>query len=142
MAEITGIGNFIRTTLTFGGVGIWTLVLMGLYVLWQGLPKVLDAMSNRVSKEAERTDREIARLEAQIVSSDKRHEECVEGQRLLREEVNRLNAIINGLIVQMRQMQISAARVDGVELSPALEAMLSSLGHVPSRAPDPMSGRT
>lgn len=140
MTEVTGIGSFIRETLTFGGVGIWTLVLMGLYFLWQGMPKVLDSWTNRVSKEAERTDREIARLEAQIVSSDKRHEECVEGQRILREEVSRLNAIINGLIVQMRQMQISAARVDGIELSAPLEAMLSALGNVPSRVPDPMSG--
>lgn len=132
MGELTGIGTFIRTTLTFGGIGIWTLVLMAFYVLWQGLPKLLDTLANRTSKEGDRTDREIARLEAQIIASDKRHEECIEGQRVLRDEVNRLNAIINGLIVQMRQMQISAARVDGLSLSPVIENMLTSLEEVPS----------
>lgn len=130
MTEAIKLGEFITRTLTFGGVGIWTLVLMGLAAMWKGLPSVLDSWSNRLSKESERTDREIARLEAQIVAGDKRHEECLESQKALRAEVSHLNNVINGLIVQMRQMQISAARLDGVNVSPILDAMLSSLDNV------------
>lgn len=127
---------------TPGAVGIWVLVGLGLLGFWKGLPAVLDAWSNSASKEREHREREIARLEAQILASDERHSECMEGQKLLRLEIAEiqkeraaerkesateyaeLQKLVTGLIVQMRQMQLSA--VDGQPM-PALSHDMASL---------------
>lgn len=105
---------------TPGGVGIWVLVLIALRALWVGLPPVLDAWSNSVAKERDHREREIKRLEDQITASDKRHEECMEGQRKLREEIDRLQGIISGMVVQMRQMQLSG--IDATAIAPPMPA--------------------
>lgn len=131
--EFSEIFGFISRTATVGGVGIWSIVVLLLLGLWKGFPGVLDAWSNRLSKEAERTDREIARLEAHIVAADNRHDECIKGQAELRSEVSRLNRIIDGMINQMRQIQISAARTDGVDLPAPIVAMMQALDRIPGR---------
>lgn len=107
---------------TPGAAGIWVLVAMALLGWWKGLPGVLDAWTNRLAKEKEHREKEIERLERQIKAADDRHDECLEGQRVLRqemtamqklhaEEVQRLQGMISGMVVQMRQMQLSAGRV-------------------------------
>lgn len=115
---------------TPGGAGIWVIVLLLLGLLWKGLPAVLDSWANSVAKEREHREREIKRLEDQIVASDKRHEECMEGQRKLREEIDRLQGIISGMVIQMRQMQL--ATIEGSPIAPGsippeFAAMLLSL---------------
>lgn len=140
MGEISELIGFVRSTATFGGVGIWTIVLMMAWSLWKQLPSVLDAWTNRQSKEAERTDKEFARLETQIgrlqsqvASGDDRHEECLKKQDEMREEITRLQRTIDGMINQMRQMQASAARLEGVDLPPPIAAMIKALDRVPGR---------
>lgn len=93
-------------------VGIWVLIL------WKGLPSVLDAWTNRVSKEADRTDREIARLERQLLEMDKRHEDCMKGQDSLREQLTK----VYGQLDQMKQIMRSS-----LNLSMGDPAMISSL---------------
>lgn len=117
----------LATGWTPGGVGIWVLVVIALVGWWKGLPAVLDAWSNSVARERAHREREIERLEAQIVASDHRHEECMTGQRKLREEmgqmqkdhlseISRLQGLISGLVAQMRHMQLST--VDSQPMSP------------------------
>jgi len=115
--------------LTPGGVGIWVLVAMAAVAWWKGLPAVLEAWSSSVSKERDHREREIERLERQIIAGDKRHDECLEGQRILREEVNRLQGLISGMVLQMRQLQLSAG--DGALLQPDFAAMLRAMDRAP-----------
>lgn len=131
---------------TPGAVGIWVLVGLGLLGFWKGLPAVLDAWSNSASKEREHREREISRLEAQIKASDDRHAECMEGQKALRDEItaiqkeraderresaseySEMQKLVTGLIVQMRQMQLSAVEGQPMPaLSSDVATMLSSL---------------
>lgn len=122
-----------------GSVPTWLMALSFLGILWKGLPAVLDSWANSVAKEREHREREIQRLENQIeardrrleeqqAASDKQHQECLDGQRTLREEVNRLQGVISGMVMQLRQMQLSAANL-GVDaaLPPAFSSMLESL---------------
>jgi predicted RNase H-like nuclease (RuvC/YqgF family) len=138
MGEISELIGFIKTTATFGGVGIWTIVMMMAWSLWKGLPSVLDAWTNRQSKEAERTDREITRLEAQIgrlegqiASADDRHEECLKKQDEMRDQITTLQRTIDGLIAQMRQVGISAVRNEVANLPPPIAAMVEALDRLP-----------
>lgn len=127
---------------TPGAVGIWVIVATLLLGLWKGLPAVLDAWGNSVAKERDHREREITRLEGQISAADDRHNECLEGQRSLREEIEQmrrshaeeiggLHQIITGMVVQMRQIQMTAASLssDG-NMSPALLAMFDQLDRV------------
>lgn len=116
--------DFLTKNWTPGGVGIWLILASLLLGLWKGLPAVLDSWANSVSKEREHRESEIERLERQIIAGDKRHDECLEGQRILREEVNRLQGLISGMVLQMRQLQLSAT--DGA-LAPDFAAMLKAL---------------
>lgn len=113
-----------------GSVPGWVMAIGFLGILWKGLPSVLDAWSNSVAKEREHREREIKRLEDQITASDERHAECMDGQRKLREEIDRLQGIISGMVIQMRQMQLAA--IDGGPIAPAtipteFAAMLAAL---------------
>lgn len=127
---------------TPGAVGIWVIVATLLLGLWKGLPGVLDAWGNSVAKERDHREREIKRLEDQISAADGRHNECLEGQRALRdeieimrrahaEEISGLHGIITGMVVQMRQIQMTAASLssDG-NMSPALAAMFDQLDRI------------
>lgn len=98
-----------------GKVGAWLLVLVTLVTWWRYLPAVLDARANSVALERqtrmqqveqERADRmrEVERLEGQIKASDERHAECMEGQRKLRDEIDRLQQIISRMLLQMPQL--------------------------------------
>jgi len=115
---------------TPGGVGIWVLVASFLGIWWKGLPAVLDAWTNSVHREREHREREIERLEKQIVASDARHEECMEGQARLREEIDRLRNQITGYLVQMRQMQLSGVMTP---LTPDFSGMIAALAERPER---------
>jgi len=113
---------------TPGAVGIWLILGSLLAALWKGLPSVMDAWSNSVGREQAQREREITRLENQIIASDKRHAECEDAQRGLREEINRLQQLISGLVIQMRQIQLSAAATgQPVDLPPRFAEMLKSL---------------
>lgn len=114
----------------------WIMAFAFLGILWKGLPAVLDAWSNSVAKERAHREREIKRLEDQITASDKRHEECMDGQRKLREEmgqmakdhadeVGRLQNLISGLIIQMRQMQLSST--DSAAITPPLPSEFAAM---------------
>ena len=111
-------------------------------ILWKGLPAVLDSWANSVAKERDHREREIKRLEGQIAAADDRHNECLEGQRALRDEIEQmrrahseeiasLHGIITGMVVQMRQIQMTAASLssDG-NMSPALMSMIESLDRI------------
>lgn len=127
---------------TPGAVGIWVIVATLLLGLWKGLPGVLDAWGNSVAKERGHREKEITRLELQISAADARHTECLEGQRSLRDEIEQmrrshteeiggLHQIITGMVIQMRQIQMTAASLssDG-NMSPALSAMFEQLDRV------------
>lgn len=124
-------------------------------ILWKGLPAVLDAWSNSVAKEREHREREIKRLETQISGADDRHNECMEGQRKLRieidlmrkehageieamrrahaDEAEGMRKIMSGMVAQMRQFQITSASLHGDGLSPAILSMIDQLDKVGSK---------
>lgn len=110
---------------TPGGVGVWVLVFATLIAWWKGLPAVLDAWSNSVARERDDRMREIDRLERQIEASDARHAECMDGQRKLREEIDRLQRLISGMVIQMRQMQL--ASLDGGPIAPSIPPEFAAL---------------
>ena len=93
---------------TPGGIGIWLLLASTLGIWWKGLPSVMQQWHAGVDKEREHREREITRLEKQIIASDDRHEECMAGQARLREEIDRLRAQIAGLVAQISNIQLSA----------------------------------
>lgn len=119
---------------TPGGIGIWGILVVVLGLWWKGLPAVLDAWSHSVDRERAHREREIERLEGQIRASDDRHEECMKGQAILRDEINRLNKIITGMVLQMRQIQISATNIgSGIgDLPPEMAALVIAMGKLPS----------
>lgn len=110
---------------TPGGVGVWVLVGAVLIAWWKGLPAVLDAWSNSVARERDDRMREIERLEGQIKAADDRHAECMDGQRELRKEIDRLQRIISGMVIQMRQMQLTA--IDGGPITPGIPPEFAAL---------------
>jgi len=75
---------------------------------WKGLPAVMQAWHSGADKEREHREREINRLEKQIIASDERHEDCMAGQARLREEIDSLRAQIAGLVAQISSIQLSA----------------------------------
>ena len=117
---------------TPGGVGIWTLVIMALVAWWKGLPAFIDAMANRQSKIEERMgallQQTTDRFSRELADADKRHEDCVKSQEVLRarieaqdkkiaeqqECISEQQATIEGLKRQMLQMQQSAIRLEGM----------------------------
>jgi hypothetical protein len=134
-----------------GSVPGWIMAISFLGILWKGLPAVLDSWSNSVAKEREHRQSEIARLEKQIKDGDDRHSECMEGQRSLRieiaemqtkhtreledmqarhmREVERLQQLVSGMVMQLRQVQLSALRTGVVpDVTPEIAAMLAKLG--------------
>lgn len=114
---------------TPGGVGVWVLVGAVLIAWWKGLPAVLDAWSNSVARERADRERAIERLEGQIRAADGRHSECMEGQRKLREEIDRLQNVITGMVLQMRQMQLASINGDPIApaVAPEFVALLQAL---------------
>lgn len=95
---------------TPGAVGIWTLVASCIGLWWKGLPAVIDAFDRRQSGIELRTeallDAQAKRFAEQLAQADERHDECMEGQKLLRAEmaiIRRENADLWGTINAMRQ---------------------------------------
>lgn len=121
---------------TPGAYGAWATAIILAAIWWKGLPAVLDAWATSVGKEREHREREIKRLEDQITASDKRHASCMEDQAQLRREMNELGRshaaeiadlqkVISGLIIQMRQMQLSA--VTGAPMTTSIPDDLKGL---------------
>jgi predicted nucleic acid-binding Zn-ribbon protein len=87
--------------LELGTVSGWVLVGIGVYLVWQGLPKFLDAASKmldahqaRAAAMEARFDVQIKRLEGQVKAADERaekaelrHEDCVRQQERLRDDL-------------------------------------------------------
>ncbi len=133
---------------TPGAVGIWLILATLLLGLWKGLPGVLDSWSNRIDKERQHREREIARLEGQIKASDDRHEECLAGQDALRveidnmrkahaseisemrqnhaDEMEKVRNLATGLMMQIRQFQLSGATM-APDLPSEYTAMLKAI---------------
>lgn len=120
---------------TPGAVGIYAfglpIVVMLAIGLWKGLPALLDAWTRRADAEALRIDREVARLERQIEGGETRHKECEDRCTRLHEEVSRLNKVIDGLIRQFRQLQISAVRVGMDEPPTVTSQLIAELDRIP-----------
>lgn len=126
----------------FGGYSTTaTIIVFGLLAWWKVLPAFIDAISNRQSKIEERMGKLLedatARFQREIAAADERHHDCMEGQRLMALEVDRLRdcvndqqATIEGLKRQIIQMQTSALRVDGQGVTPIITAALQSLDKV------------
>ena len=122
-----------------------TLILLGLLAWWQGLPKLIEALSNRQSKVEERMalllDSATQRFEKQLKEADQRHDDCMEGQRELIKRIDeqdeKLSAQsrlideqhdqIAGLKAQLRQLQVSAVRLDGSAISDIARGVVASL---------------
>jgi hypothetical protein len=68
---------------------------------WKALPSVLDAFERKQSGIELRTeallDAQARRFEAQLAAADSRHDECMEGQRLLRAELAELYSVVNAM---------------------------------------------
>lgn len=128
---------------TPGGVGIWTLVIMALIAWWQGLPKLLDAITNRQSKIEERMGQLLAdattRFDRQIAEADRRLDECTKRHQQMEEhyerriaamqgEIDGLHDLVAGLKKQRVAVQVSAIRnaPDAIS-SPVIEDMVQSL---------------
>jgi|TARA_R100000479_G_scaffold176487_1_gene131356 hypothetical protein len=85
--------------------GAWfrLLVVLGVFLLgfWKALPSVLDAFERKQSGIELRTeallDAQARRFEAQLAAADSRHDECMEGQRLLRAELAELYSVVNAM---------------------------------------------
>lgn len=94
---------------TPGAVGVWTLVATALAMWWKGLPAVIDAFERRQSGIELRTeallDQQATRFNAQLAQADDRHEECMEGQKKLREELDQLRKEYNEVYAMLRQMR-------------------------------------
>lgn len=132
-----------------GSVPGWIMALAFLGILWKGLPAVLDAWSNSVAREREHREREIKRLETQIAASDQRHENCMEGQTRLQDELERMRVahadeiirintthaedmqglrnLVTGLMAQIRQIQFSGAGVMIADLPPEMASLLHAI---------------
>lgn len=125
-----------------------TLVLIGLLTWWQILPKLIDAISNRQSKIEERMglllDNATERFEKQLADADRRHDDCMKGQRQLvgrideqdkkLSEQSRLidaqSDMITGLKAQLRQLQVSAVRLDGTGITDIARGVVEALDHL------------
>lgn len=103
-------------------LGAWFrfLAVLGVFLLgfWKALPSVLDAFERKQSGIETRTeallDAQAKRFEAQLAAADSRHDECMEGQRILREEmaaIRKENAELWGTINAMRQGAFSVENV-------------------------------
>lgn len=132
-----------------GGYGTSaTLVVMGLFAWWHVLPKLIDAISNRQSKIEERMalllETTTARFEGQLAAADKRHEDCMKGQQLLIQRIDdqdkklseqsttisEQSDLINGLKAQLRQLQMSAVRLDGTPISQMARGVVVALDNL------------
>lgn len=126
--------NTLKTGWTPGAVGIYGIGIPILVILaqglWRGLPAVLEQWTKRADAEAARTEREFSRLEAQIKSSDDRHQACEDRCIRLQGEVERVNKVLDGLLRQMRQMQLSAVRMGAGEPS-IIATLINELDHIP-----------
>lgn len=96
------------------------LSLVGIFLLgfWKALPAVLDSFERRQSGVELRIesllDAQSKRFNEQLAAADDRHEECMEGQRLLRDEVDALrkeNGEMRGLLAAMQQGQLAVSSV-------------------------------
>jgi len=122
-----------------------TLIIIGLLTWWRVLPALIEAISNRQSKIEERMakllDTTTERFERQLKEADQRHEDCIEGQRLLLtridEQDEKLSAQsklieeqrdqIAGLKAQLRTLQIAAVRLDGHPISDMARGVVTAL---------------
>lgn len=130
MADLPELLQWLKSTSTFGGAGVWVLVVMAAVGWWKGLPAVLLAWSTRIGAEAERTDKEIARLERQIAAGERRHADCEDRCMSLMKRLDDQDETIRGLRAQMSQLQVSAVRVGMGPLS-VTETLIASLDRVP-----------
>lgn len=98
-----------------GDVAAWFrfLALLSVFLLgfWKALPSVLDAFERRQSGIEVRTeallDAQSKRFAEQLAQADARHDECMEGQKVLRAEIAELWGIINA----MRQGALSTQSI-------------------------------
>lgn len=92
------------------------LLILGGY--WRALPSVLDAFERKQSGIETRTeallDAQAKRFNEQLAQADDRHEECMEGQKALRLELDQLRKEYNEVYAMLRQMRQGALTVESV----------------------------
>lgn len=126
---------------TPGAYGIWLLVLIALGTLWKGSPAFITALSNRQSKVEERMSLLLKdttdRFSREIAEADKRHDECVKGQDLLRDRIDKQDtkireqqSTIDALRREMSQVGVSAIRNGVLPVSPEIESALAQLDKI------------
>jgi hypothetical protein len=139
---------------TPGATGIWFIVILLLGVLWKGAPAFIEALANRQSKIEERMAALLStatdRFTRELAEADKRHEECMRGQELLRERIDRQDKkireqqdcindqqdTIEGLKRQIGQVSLSVVRTEGVKPSPMIAAVVDRLNLLPGLGED------
>lgn len=91
------------------------IILLG---FWKALPSVLDAFERRQSGIETRTeallDAQTKRFNEQLKQADDRHEECMKGQQVLRDELNALRKQYTDMVGLMNQMRQGALAVETV----------------------------
>lgn len=89
------------------------IILLG---FWKALPSVLDAFERRQSGIETRTeallDAQTKRFNEQLAQADDRHEECMKGQQVLRDELDKLRGQYNEVLALMAQMRQGALTVE------------------------------
>lgn len=124
--------TFVKSGLTFGSAGVWTLCIFTFGLWWKGLPAFLDAWTRRSDKEADRIDKEFDRLGKQITASDERHAECEKRCEKMQDRLDEAMALIDGLRRQAQQQQLSAVRVGAGPIT-VTETLIAELDRLPSQ---------
>lgn len=114
---------------TPGAIGVWVLVAAVVTAWWRGLPSVLDAFERKQSGIELRTeallDAQAKRFAEQLAAADDRHDECMEGQKALRAEMEILrrdNTELRGMLAAIQQGQMSTSVVVARAIVEAKEA--------------------
>lgn len=148
---MTDWASFAEALKGYGGYTTTVAIIVGgLLTWWRVLPALIDAMANRQSKIEERMGNLLTsateRFARDIEAADRRHDECIQGQEMLRKRIDQQDhkireqqecideqqTTIEALKRQITQLQRSAVRTKGQSPSPLIEAAMASLDRIPS----------
>lgn len=95
-----------------------SLMITVVWGFWRGLPAVFDMFERRQSGIEIRTeallDAQSRRFAEQLAAADDRHEECMKGQQVMREQMEDLQRKNNELWSLLNAMRQGAASVENV----------------------------